>query len=256
MFALQRYLGLLAEGQTVALDMLFAPAPELKTALWEHIVANKERLLTKKSAAFVGYCRTQANKYGIKGSRVAAAREAAEGFALAVEKHGSAAKVGDILGDRPRIISEHSSVVTKETTMGHVETYYVCCDRMVGFKNTLKEAAAIFKRVYEAYGDRARLAENNEGIDWKALSHAVRVGREALELLETHKITFPLPDAAHILEIKQGKLAYQTVAEEIELLLAKVEEASLTSTLRDSPDQAFINDLVFDTYYKKLLGGS
>ena len=255
-FALQRYLGLLAEGQTVALDMLFAPAPELKTALWEHIVANKERLLTKKSAAFVGYCRTQANKYGIKGSRVAAAREAAEGFALAVEKHGSAAKVGDILGDRPRIISEHSSVVTKETTMGHVETYYVCCDRMVGFKNTLKEAAAIFKRVYEAYGDRARLAENNEGIDWKALSHAVRVGREALELLETHKITFPLPDAAHILEIKQGKLAYQTVAEEIELLLAKVEEASLTSTLRDSPDQAFINDLVFDTYYKKLLGGS
>ena len=72
-YSLQYYLQLLSEGQTGAIDMLFAPEPELSSPVWRYIQQNKARLLTKKSAAFVGYCRTQANKYGIKGSRVAAA---------------------------------------------------------------------------------------------------------------------------------------------------------------------------------------
>lgn len=123
------------------------------------------------------------NKYGIKGSRVSAAKEAMEGFANAMLAHGATAKVGEIMGDRPRIVNEHTSVIEKETTPGHFETYFVCCNRMVGFKNTVKEANHIFTRIYEEYGKRARLAQDNEGIDWKALSHAVRVGEEAIELL-------------------------------------------------------------------------
>src|ERR1700722_15667678 len=60
MYSLQRYLGLLSEGQTVTIDMLFAPKPLITSPLWEEIRANKDLLLTKRSAAFVGYCRTQA----------------------------------------------------------------------------------------------------------------------------------------------------------------------------------------------------
>lgn len=247
-YSLQRYLALLAEGQTVAIDMLFAPNVEKSTPLWRFIFRNRERLLTKRSAAFVGYCRQQANKYGIKGSRVAAAKEAMEGFERAIETNGPTAKVGDIIGARDRVINEHSYVITKETLKGQVETYYVCCDRMVGFKNTLKEAAGIYRRIYEAYGARALQAESNEGIDWKALSHAVRVGNEALELLKDHYITFPLPNAAHILDIKQGKIEYKVVAEEIEGLLEQVEAASLVSTLPDEADQTFIDELVYTVY--------
>lgn len=243
-YSLQRYLGLLAEGQTVTIDMLFAPKPLISTPLWNEIRANKDLLLTKKSAAFVGYCRTQANKYGIKGSRVAAAKAAAEGFAKEMETHGPTAKVGDIMGDRPRIINEHTCVVEKETTPGKFETYFECCNRKVGFKNTLKEAAAIYARIYDEYGKRARLAETNEGVDWKALSHAVRVANEAIELLTTANVTFPLPNAGHILKIKLGQLSYQEVADEIEGLLEQVEKASATSNLRDSADQEFIDSLI------------
>lgn len=252
-YSLQRYLALLAEGQTVAIDMLFAPEPMLTTDLWDYILENKERLLTKRSAAFVGYCRTQANKYGIKGSRVAAAKAAMEMFENSISIGGALAKVGDILWSDPRIIDEHTSVVRKETTGGNFETYYVCCDRMVGFKNTLKEAAAIYRRIHESYGNRARMAETNEGIDWKALSHAVRVGNEALELLNTHHITFPLPNAAHILDIKQGRIPYNAVAEEIEGLLESVEAAAKTSTLRDEADKNFIDNLVYHAYLGKML---
>jgi RNA repair pathway DNA polymerase beta family len=247
-YSLQRYLSLLAEGQTVAIDMLFAPEPEIRSALWRRIQANKERLLTKRSAAFVGYCRTQANKYGIKGSRVAAAKSAMNLFELAISVNGATAKVGNIIYGEPRIIDEHTSIVVKETTGGNFETYYVCCDRMVGFKNTVKEAASIYRRIHEAYGARARQAESNEGIDWKALSHAVRVGNEALELLLKHEITFPLPNAKHILDIKQGKIPYKDVAEEIEGLLEAVENCAKVSSLRDEADQQFIDELVLEEY--------
>lgn len=245
-YSLQRYLQLLSEGQTVTIDMLFAPKPLVNSAMWEMIQENKHLLLTKRSAAFVGYCRTQANKYGIKGSRVAAAKEAAEFFASMLEQYGTTAKVGDF---EPRFpIGEHSRVVTKETSAGNMESYYECCNRMVGFKNTLKEAAAVYARIFDEYGHRARLAQTNEGIDWKALSHAVRVANEALELLLTANVTFPLPNAAHILAIKRGTVPYEEVANEIEGLLIDVEHASATSSLRDGADMEFIDQLVMHAY--------
>ncbi len=74
-YSLQRYLELLAEGQTVALDMLFAPDSamlEEPHGLWREIQSLSPQLLTRGATAFVRYCRQQANKYGIKGSRVAA----------------------------------------------------------------------------------------------------------------------------------------------------------------------------------------
>lgn len=253
-YSLQRYLSLISEGQTVAVDMLFAPEPMLTSGLWEHIQGNRERLLTKRSAAFVGYCRTQANKYGIKGSRVASAKNALTRFEGLLAQHGTLAKVGEFFGPDDEVIDEHTRTMRKETTQGRTERYFECCNRMVGFSNTVKEAVGIFKRIHENYGDRARLAEKNEGIDWKALSHAVRVGQEATELLLTHKITFPLPYAAHILEIKQGKVSYDTVASQIEGLLEEVECAAETSTLRDDPDRQFIDDLVAEIHAKKVIG--
>ncbi len=251
-YSLQKFLRLAAEGQTVAIDMLFAPNPELTSDLWKTIQRHRHRLLTKKSASFVGYCRTQANKYGIKGSRMAAAKEAAEGFERWLRIHGPTTKVHEIMSDTPRTLSEHVEVVEKETTPGKFETYFVCCNRMVGFKNTIKEAAHIYRRIYDEYGARARAALNNEGIDWKALSHAVRVGQEAIELLEHHSVTFPLPNARHILDIKQGKLSYAQVADEIEQLLVTVEEVSAASTLPDNPDYEWIDNLVYYVHKDKI----
>ena len=94
-YSLQRYLTLLLQGQTVAIDMLFAPSPLKTSPLWEDLKANKHRLLTKRAASFVGYCQAQANKYSVKGARdaawavvgsaVVAAARAAAGAAAAAE---------------------------------------------------------------------------------------------------------------------------------------------------------------------------
>lgn len=244
MYSLQRYLALLSEGQTVSIDMLFTPKPLITSPLWEEIRANKDRLLTKRSATFVGYCRTQANKYGIKGSRVAAAKEATDFFKAHYDRLGTTAKLHEIADLLPSIAGEHTKIVELETTPGNSEHFIECCNRKVSFGNTIKAGYEIFSRIYENYGKRAKLAQTNEGIDWKALSHAVRVANEALELLATANVTFPLPNAAHILAIKRGSLPYDDVASEIEGLLEEVERASVASALRDEADQGFIDELV------------
>ena len=74
-FSLDRYLSLLMEGQTVALDMLFAPEDFFlerndPAGIFKTIFDNRQRLITRNIVAFVGHTRQQAAKYGIKGSRM------------------------------------------------------------------------------------------------------------------------------------------------------------------------------------------
>jgi hypothetical protein len=257
-YSLQRYLSLLADGQTVSIDMLFAPASSLieTSSIWSVIKENKGRMLSKKSAAFVGYCRQQANKYGIKGSRVAAARDAAEFFAKHLSLLGNTAKVFEVDNELKTLVGDHSAIVEQKiNNAGHMGRFFECCNRKVAFNGTIKQAAEVFERVHESYGQRAHLAEKNEGIDWKALSHAVRVGREAIELLETGYVTFPLVDAAHILDIKKGRLGYDVVANEIERLLDLVEKASAASSLPDEVDHEFIDGLVEYVYRTEVISG-
>lgn len=255
-YSLQRFLQLSKDGQTVAIDMLFAPPQNtLETSeLWRIIQENRHRLLTKRSAAFVGYCRQQANKYGIKGSRVAAAKAAMEFFEAGMKNLGATAKVSEVSPYMVNILGDHTQLVEQQVnSAGDMGWFLECCNRKVSFDASVKQGYEIFSRIYANYGNRAKLAESNESVDWKALSHAVRVGREALELLETGHITFPLRYADRILQIKRGELVYPVVADEIEELLVEVETAAEKSSLPESPDEDFIDELIYEHYRNQVL---
>lgn len=261
-YSLQRYLSLAAEGQTVALDVLFAPRwsmPENPLPEWEEIERNRHRLVTRKSAAFLGYCRQQANKYGIKGSRVAAARLSLELLAAKLETRGTTAKLGEIAADIEALTaqSEHMALLDIEGATDVTGTkrsvrHWEVCNRKMPLTQTIKSAHEVMRRIVDEYGHRARQAESNQGVDWKALSHAVRVGRQAIELLQTGVVTFPRPEAAHLVAIKTGQLAYQPVAEEIETLLEDVEREAGRSSLPPSADLAWIDDFVVDVHRRQI----
>ena len=257
-YSLQRYLELLSEGQTVALDMLFAPDAVMVGEVgpeWREIQANSDRLVTRRAASFVRYCRQQASKDGIKGYRVAMARAALAVLNSAEALYGSTAKLGTLESEVTNFVSmaEHASLLDTEMPGGRLVRHLEICGRKMPFTSSIKSAREVVQRLVDEYGERALQAERNEGMDWKALSHAVRVGREALELLETGRITFPLPSAVEILAIKRGEQPYAAVGEEIERLLEAVEGAATCSTLRDKPDQDFIDDLVARTYRASVL---
>ena len=253
-FSLQKYMKLLLDGQTVAITMLFTPERWIieSLPLWDEIRANKHLWLHRGVAAFAGYCRQQANKYGIKGSRVAVTRAMVGFLQNRIEASYPACKLSRHWDELIVVMSgqEHVEFLT-DTLRGRPE----CVVRMVSVCNrkaqehvTLKEALKIYQHLLDEYGHRARLAETNEGVDWKALMHAVRVCREAEELLTHHMVSYPRPEAELLLHIRKGELPYQQVAELIEDGMVRLEECQRLSTLPEKPDYYAADELVASAY--------
>lgn len=258
-YSLKKFLKLAAEGQTVAIDMLFAPEEMIleTSPTWQLLQENKMKLLTRKSASFISYCRDQADKYGIKGSRVTAAQAASQLFkALSLvnpkRRLGEVQKwiVGKLVQDHPEFIKviQHPADPT-----GKLGQFLEVCGRKVPFTSSIDVAQMVYTKVFEEYGDRALKAQSNEGIDWKALSHAVRVGWEAIELLRTNHVVLPLRNADHVRAIKFGEIPYEVVANEIEELLVKVEDAAVRSRLPESVDYDFIEQTILNTHTQEII---
>ena len=143
---------------------------------------------------------------------------------------------------------EHMAFPSDSTPHGQTIKMWDVCNRKMPYTASIKSARDVMARIVDEYGKRALEAESQQGVDWKALSHAVRVGNQAIELLTTGHVTFPLPNATHILDIKLGRRLYQDVAAEIEDLLARVEDAAATSALPDDADRVWIDDFVAHVY--------
>jgi predicted nucleotidyltransferase len=272
MLSLDRFIELLSEGQTMALDMVFAPkenfTAEGKVAhaseagrIWDEIVLNKERMLTKNVTAFVGYARKQAAKYGVKGSRIGAVREVLN-LLKTLHPHSKLSSheelINKLVADTKEFISMEKTALVEVVELpahkdGPPQKYLHCCGRKTPFTNKVLDAVKIYQRVFDEYGARALQAESNKGVDFKALSHAVRVNTEAVELLTTGKVTLPLPNRELILAIKKGEIPFKEVSVMIENGMAEIEAARAVSSLRHEPDLEWAREFV-ERIYSEICG--
>lgn len=261
-YSLDRFLELLMEGQTVALDMLFCNPSNIThisdqgSEIMYQIDTNREKLLTRNVNSFVGYAKQQAARYGIKGSRLDALKRISA-LLSTLPLHDKLGKHADKL---EALVVECKDVVSLEKTPlveivnvavsnGTVQIPHIHVNgRKCSYTATVKYAKGIYDRILNEYGQRAHKAHLSGGKDWKALSHAVRVNGEAMELLTTGKITFPRPDWELLLKIKTEKMPYEEVAEMIEKGLVDLHEAHEKSTLRDTPDKAWADEFVYKIY--------
>jgi hypothetical protein len=268
-FSLDRYLELLMDGQTVALDMLFAPGFR-SHSITDTIYANRDKLLNKNVASFIGYTKQQASKYGIKGSRLDALNNVLAWLTTLPPR----SRLSDHLKGIEKLIEDCTPLVSLEksplvrvvqivgpkgppgsiarTLLPHLEV----CGKMYSFTTHVQNVwDQVNKRALE-YGGRARMASIEGGIDWKALSHAVRVASEAIELLKTGHITFPCPNKSLLLSIKTGKLPYTQVAELIEQGLVDLLAAQAASSLREESDREWADNFVAAVYEEVVLENS
>ncbi|HQT47471.1 MAG TPA: nucleotidyltransferase domain-containing protein, partial [Acidocella sp.] len=153
-FSLQRYLSLLAEGQTMALDMLFAPDSAMTMApapLWRDVQMNAHRLVTRRASAFLRYCRQQANKYGIKGSRIAVARHVLAVLESAEAAYGTTAKlaVAETEMNAFEAGAAHSAFVDLPTPSGQVVRHLEVCGKKLPFTSSIKSAREIAQRLVD-----------------------------------------------------------------------------------------------------------
>lgn len=88
------------------------------------------------------------------------------------------------------------------------------------------------------------------GFDSKLLSHAVRLYTEALDLLLSGELHFPLYNNLELLDIKSGAVDYDTFQEKCKKLEDRLELAYITSNLQYSPDYEAIHNLQVEIYMK------
>jgi hypothetical protein len=241
LYSLPYFLELACQGETVALDMLHAPKECVlqHSDIWYDIVSNRSTFYTKNLKAFVGYARKQAAKYGIKGSRL-----------------NTVQKVVDFLKsfDPDKQLKDYSWAWIPndlEHCRGWIDDKGIrgieICGKKFQETTPIKYILKSLEKFLNDYGHRARQAAENKGIDWKAISHALRAAYQVKSILVENTIVFPLPEAGRLKAIKLGVLDYTTkVAPHLEYLMGEVEYLSDKSTLPEKVDRKF--------WDKKLVG--
>lgn len=253
--SLRKFLRMAAAGEMLAIELLFVEGPAITVLdpLWHEVKAMSPKVITSQCLGFVGYTQRQAAKYGIKGSRVTEAKEALALIEGLIARSGRKERIGTF-EDEIRAFCEgrlHTALESRSAGFSE-KPFLIVCDRKIPVTSGLETAVETISGILRAYGRRAEAASERANVDWKSTMHALRVAGQAVELLETGKITFPRPDAAFLLEVRSGGMSKDRAAEMLEQSLRDVEAASARSSLPAEPDEAAIDDLLLEAHHSQI----
>jgi predicted nucleotidyltransferase len=244
-YSLQYAIDLAIKGETVMLDMIHAPKgwEEITSPEWEFIKANRAKFYTKKLKAYIGYVKIQCAKYSIKGSRLEAIERVIKILSQfdpedRLEKHFDEIQESEYI--KKVVIDDSQEQDNRALNVsGKLHTIRSKC----GYIN------ACLQKFYDSYGERAKLAKENKGLDFKALSHAMRASKQLEEIYLTGDLKYPLKDAQLLLDIKLGKKNYvKEVAPMLEEMVEKIEVLAKNSKYPEEADKKFWNDWLVSLY--------
>lgn len=217
------------KGQAYAIEVAFAMLHRDQiegTELYieSTVLVIKELLskyLTSHMNVMVGYAYHQAKLYGRKGDRltflerlkVVLDATIADGFgdktihALAESNYKFQAQTNELVKIYPEWFT--FDPIHIDDTNNRYYSFKVFNKTYLG-TSKVALVGKLIDKVIGAYGARAKQAKENDGHDWKALSHAVRVTYQAIELLQTGTLTLPLkPEIVTKLKaIKAGEVDF------------------------------------------------
>jgi len=245
-YSIQYFFELAIKGDTSILDMLHCPDELLikDSKFWQTIRGMRDKFYTKSLGTFVDYARGQAAKYGIKGSRLSDAKNVLDFLKRNISVH-SEMDLDIRLRDVWNSLPEGRHIIKHPIDKTGLRMYEVC-NRKLQETSKLKYSLDVIQRFYDEYGERAKLASENKGIDWKAISHALRAGLQLEELLTDGIITFPLKDAEFLKKVKLGRYAYFCVATYLDYMVDKLEDMNRNSSLPEKVDLDYVNRVLVE----------
>jgi len=255
LYSLQYFIKLCLKGETVGVDMLHCNKKNIiyqNGKLWDFIQSERSKFYSKSLSVLVSYCRKQAAKYGCKGSRIADARNVLNFLDSFEPEYQKSQKMEMIWDQLPE--GEHIKfVVGDERYSGKADEFYQVCGKKMQKTSKIQYCAIQMEAFIAKYGHRALLAEKNEGLDWKAISHAMRYALQLKELFETGDIKFPLAEKDALLKIKLGELDYKSdVAPALDKVIEEVEALALKSVLPQKSDSKYWINFIRD-YYESVI---
>lgn len=259
LYSLKKFISLACDGDTVALDMLHATDDKLvaNSEIWQYIRANRWRFYTTELTGLFGYVRKQAAKYGVKGSRLAALREVYDVLQITPDTRivhlpfnlGDAThniRLGEIKEHLPE--NEFCRFIKDEGMQAGCQDFYEVLGRKFQYTISVAEMKKSLYKLWDEYGERARQAEANQGIDWKALSHALRGGYQLISIFSKGDIDYPLDESEFIKQVKAGKVPFVDVQNALEETMQEVERLAAVSQLPKQVDREFWDNFVERVY--------
>lgn len=254
LWSIQEWFKMLHLGDTGAIDTLFSVSHVAciiyKDPILDDVFNNPLLFINPKdSDKYVSYCINQAKKYGIKGSRLGIIKGINEFLDTLVfdpmDRLSSVAdKILDEFSDTTYCVKAHKADCD----------YLRICGKYHQYNITMHEFAERLRSDYEESGERARQAMLNNGIDWKALSHAYRCIIEMKQLLSTGKITFPIENVQTVMAIKTGLLEWTVVEVMITEGLKDISELIENCPMDFKSVSKKYTDCVILNMYRKLYG--
>jgi len=238
--ALPRFIEFAVTGETLAIDMLHCTSPITSSSIWNDLISKRTGFYSRNLKAFVGYVKRQAAKYGVKGSRLSDISKVID--YLKQFDDGFPIGTFDIWDNLPEL-EFAKKLQTEERTFYEVNGKKY--QSTLPIAHILKALIAM----YDSYGARAKLAESNQGIDWKAVSHALRAAYQAKDIYMLGDFEYPLQETGFLLEVKQGNLDYKTeVGPELERIVDVVNVLADNSNLPEKVNRNYWDNWLMGIY--------
>ncbi len=246
LYALQEFIKLALQGQTVAVDMLSTPKDKtlITSPEWEILVANRKRFYTKKMNAFLGYSRAIGLKYQNRAEKLNAFKDIVD----FLSKYDSKLQLKDIWSELPE--NEFYAKITDDQNRRFFE---INGKKMQEFA-TIEFIKELVEIQISDYGKRVKQAVENGNIDWKGLSHAFRVAYELKQIIKTGDLIFPLEETEFIKQIKYGQLNFinDGLADKLQNLLDEVGDLCHSSNLPEKPDKKWADEFIISCYSNQI----
>ena len=128
------------------------------------------------------------------------------------------------------------SILSKRAGRGYLGYLHGQRERLLGTRGQMRV-------------NRPELIEAH-GFDTKYAMHAVRLGYQGLELLETGRLTLPMrePIRSRVMAVRVGERSFEDVLAEIDEVQRRLSEALAKTSLPDEPDRQVVDAFLVDAY--------
>ena len=251
LYSYSYFLELAESGQTVALEMLWSSGLKQETVpgnvivssdYWFDLVSLRNKFITTNMKAFMGYAKSQAVKYSLKGDKMNTARKVKETFEHLKNISDSISKeIPGKLVDYFEFLEEayknDPNVEFSKDKNGL--RMMVVCKRALQESITFKKALETVDGILKKYGHRAQQAAEHDGADFKAISHAYRIALELKDLYATNRLEFPFDESRKclLLSIKEGNFKVSEIMDALDFQMSLIEDLSSGHNLPDKVDK-------------------
>jgi len=243
-YSLKKFMSLAAGSNPNVIELLFAPEDciLIKKPIWDELLRHRHQFISSQAYhTYCGYAHGQLIRIRNHRSWLLnppKKKPTREDFGL--ELHGSGVKELCKGVDVSRIDPKVQLIIDKERQYKAALEHYNQYEHWKTSRNP-KRAELEAKFTY----------------DTKHASHLIRILRSGYEILTTGTITTRRPDAQELLDIRNGKLTYEKLMEQVETLRTQIDLVfnNKTYVVPTKPDIEYLSNLCAELhmkYYKNI----